>query len=199
MKVSRAGDRAPLLTHGRRGDTASHTSRAPSMRLRLLHSFCLHHSRARHSTVFVGRRLVPRAQSVSGAVHLVSAVSTSILLARTCRTRLLSGLRTAFRSSLSAIGSRAPAMPKPRHPELSPDAIAELAVDRQLKKEQRQAALAREEEERGRILPREWVTVQGAPSTGRQLRIMTWNVCILCILCTESDMNDMRSSFWLSP
>ena len=165
------------------------------MRL-LLHPFRLHHSRA---TVSVGWRLVPRAQSVSGAVHLVSAVSTAILLARTCRTRLLPGPRTAFRSSLSAIGSRAPAMPKPRHPELSPDAIAELAVDRQLKKEQRQAALAREEEERGRILPREWVTVQEAPSTGKQFRIMTWNVRILCILCTEPYSNVICSSFWLSP
>ena len=90
-------------------------------------------------------------------------------------------------------------MSRHRRPELSPDAIAELAVERQLKKEERKAALAREAEERGRILPREWVTVQEAPSVGQPLRIMTWNVRILCIFSTEPYSDNMRSSSWPSP
>lgn len=84
-------------------------------------------------------------------------------------------------------------------PESSPDAIAELAVERQLKKEERRTALAREQQERGRILSREWVVLQEAPGLGQQLRIMTWNVCILCILCTRPISNYMLSSFWLRP
>lgn len=95
--------------------------------------------------------------------------------------------------------SRVPIMPQSKRLELSPDAIAELAVERQLKKEQRKAELAREEQDRGRILSREWVTLQEAPGLGQQLRIMTWNVCKLCILCTRPTLNDMLSSFWLSP
>lgn len=90
-------------------------------------------------------------------------------------------------------------MTKFKHPELSPDAIAELAVERQLKKEERKAALAKEAEERGRIQPREWVSVQEAPGAGQPLRVMTWNVRILCTFCTALNSDNACSSFWLSP
>ncbi|TFY58059.1 hypothetical protein EVJ58_g6651 [Rhodofomes roseus] len=51
-----------------------------------------------------------------------------------------------------------------------------LAEQRRLKKEQRQAALEKEAEERSRILPREWAVVQDAPGIGWHTRVMTWNL-----------------------
>ncbi|KZT72761.1 Endonuclease/exonuclease/phosphatase [Daedalea quercina L-15889] len=63
-----------------------------------------------------------------------------------------------------------------KRPDLSPDSLTALVEQRRLKKEQRKAALAREEEEKSRILPRRWIAVQEAPGTGQQLRVMTWNL-----------------------
>ncbi|KAH9937084.1 uncharacterized protein B0H18DRAFT_1081366 [Fomitopsis serialis] len=61
-------------------------------------------------------------------------------------------------------------------PSVSPDVLDAIAEQRRLRKEQRKEALAREIEERSRILPRGWVTVQEAPTAGQQLRVMTWNL-----------------------
>ncbi|OSX67455.1 hypothetical protein POSPLADRAFT_1042669 [Postia placenta MAD-698-R-SB12] len=52
-----------------------------------------------------------------------------------------------------------------------------MAEERRRKKEQRELAAAKEAEEKSRILPREWLTVQDVPSieTGRTVRVMSWN------------------------
>lgn len=69
-----------------------------------------------------------------------------------------------------------------------------LAEERRRKKEQRELAAAKEVEEKSRILPREWLTVQDVPSTetGRTVRVMSWNVriraCLPRNVCTLTVM-----------
>lgn len=62
-----------------------------------------------------------------------------------------------------------------------------LAEERRRKKEQRELTAAKEAEEKGRILPREWLTVQDVPSTeaGQAVRVMSWNLLAQCLVRRE--------------
>lgn len=64
------------------------------------------------------------------------------------------------------------------------------AEARRLKKEQaRQDPPPKAEDERGRILPREWVEISSAPSPGQTLRVMTWNVSGRVEIWSDSVLN----------
>ncbi|KAI0080079.1 Endonuclease/exonuclease/phosphatase [Panus rudis PR-1116 ss-1] len=63
--------------------------------------------------------------------------------------------------------------PKPFQPTEEQVALAEA---RRLKKLQQQQRAKEEEEARGRILPREWLSIQDPPSESVTVKVMTWNL-----------------------
>ena len=78
------------------------------------------------------------------------------------------------------------------------------AEARRLKKEQaRQDPPPKAEDERGRILPREWVEISSAPSPGQTLRVMTWNVSGRVGIWPDSvltvDVERCTCRYWLRP
>ncbi|KZT05970.1 Endonuclease/exonuclease/phosphatase [Laetiporus sulphureus 93-53] len=77
-------------------------------------------------------------------------------------------------------------MAEPHH--RTPEQIA-LAEQRRINREKREQITAKEEAQKGRILPREWITVQDPPNTEngdwQRVRIMTWNLLAQCLVRRE--------------
>ena len=88
-------------------------------------------------------------------------------------------------------------MAKPYHP--TPQDIAK-AEQRRLKKEQAKLNPApKTDDERGVILPREWLEIssQTASTSGQMVRLMTWNVSLSSMLCESYSRANhiVRSSY----
>ncbi|CCM05171.1 uncharacterized protein FIBRA_07380 [Fibroporia radiculosa] len=64
-----------------------------------------------------------------------------------------------------------------------------LAEERRLRKEKRMRDIAKELDESGRILPREWITLQEAPISDKTVggvKVMTWNLLAQCLAASSS-------------
>lgn len=80
---------------------------------------------------------------------------------------LFTSIRTGTRTVMSKI-------PQPYLEQLGLD--ERLRLVREERKALAAERAAKDAEERSRILPREWITLQDVPSTGQRLRVMSWNV-----------------------
>ncbi|KAI0936526.1 hypothetical protein AcV5_004639 [Taiwanofungus camphoratus] len=80
---------------------------------------------------------------------------------------LFTSIRTGTRTVMSKI-------PQPYLEQLGLD--ERLRLVREERKALAAERAAKDAEERSRILPREWITLQDVPSTGQRLRVMSWNL-----------------------